>query len=123
MSWTNWRLIADKRTWYSDELDWEGPACYELALAGPRGGDLREVYVGETKNEKKGLAAYAKHGSHLSKIIDADLRRGWTLWYHATALDTKEDAVAMQNRMLKRWRYDWNIQLNADDGNERWGAV
>jgi hypothetical protein len=43
------------------------------------------------------------------------LRRGWTLWYRATAFDSKADAVAMQNRMLKRFKYDWNLQGNFDD--------
>jgi hypothetical protein len=70
MGWTEFRKIAESSTWYDDEFDWEGPACYELAIAGPRGGGLRPVYVGETKNEKKRIAAYASHGSHLSDIID-----------------------------------------------------
>lgn len=117
MGWTDWRMIADHGTWYDDDFDWDGPACYELAIAGPSGGDLRQVYVGETKNEKKRIAAYACHGSHLSEIIDDHLRRGWALWYHATALDSKAAAAAMQNRLLKRFKYDWNILLNADDSD------
>ena len=112
MGWTKWRKIADRKEWYGDELDWTGPACYQLAIAGPRGGDLRIVYVGETKNEATRVIAYATHGSHLSVIIESHPRKGWILWYRATATRTKAEAVAMQNRLLDRFDYDWNALLN-----------
>jgi len=112
VGWTQWRKVADKGGWYDEELDWDGPACYELALAGPRGGDLRQVYVGETRNERRRVAAYARSGSHLSQIVNQHLRDGWTLWYRARATKSKAAAKAMQNRLLKRFKYDWNIQLN-----------
>jgi hypothetical protein len=38
MGWTKWRKIADKKYWYGDEFDYEGPVCYELEIGGPRGG-------------------------------------------------------------------------------------
>ncbi len=55
-TWTDWRKIADRRSWYDDTLDWDGPACYELAIGGPRGGNLKIVYLGETSNEKTALS-------------------------------------------------------------------
>ncbi len=113
--WTGWRKIADKKEWYSDSFDWEGPACYELAIAGPRGGNLKIVYVGETVNEKKRISTYARHGSHLSEIINWHLNRGWCLFYHARIAASKEAAVKMQNSLLKKCDYDWNLQLNAVD--------
>jgi hypothetical protein len=113
MGWTNWRKIADRYEWYDDELEWDGPACYELAIAGPRGGDLRPVYVGETSNEGRRVASYARSGSHLSEIVDEHLRCGWTLWYRAQAAPTKAAAIAMQDRLLDRFGYDWNLQLNS----------
>ena len=112
MSWTRWRLIATRREWFDDQLDWDGPACYELSVAGPRGGDRQVVYVGETGNEKKRVAAYARSGSHLSEIVADHLRDGWCLWYHAWAKDSKAEAVAMENRLLRDFDYDWNILLN-----------
>jgi hypothetical protein len=110
--WTQWREIADKDYWYSESLDWNGPACYELSIAGPRGGDRRVVYVGETFNERKRVSAYARHGSHLSKIIHSHLADGWHLYYRARAASSKSEAVEMQDRLLARWDYDWNIVLN-----------
>ena len=110
--WTRWRKIADQYEWYPDLLDWDGPACYELAIAGPRGGNLQIVYVGETSNEKKRVAAYAQHGSHLSEIIHWRLSRGWHLHYRARAARSKEEAVWMQDNFLARWDYDWNEKLN-----------
>jgi hypothetical protein len=111
-AWTQWRKIADKRGWYGDDLDWDGPACYELATGGPRGGNLRIIYVGETANERKRVIAYASHGSHLAEIINWHLRQGWHLFYRAQTKNSKRSAVEMQNRLLAEFEYDWNIQLN-----------
>ena len=112
MAWTRWRKIADRRHWFPEALDWNGPACYELALAGPRGGDLRIVYVGETVNEHSRVVAYASRGSHLAEIIASHLRRGWCLFYRAQAKVSKAEAVRMQNSLLADYDYDWNILLN-----------
>lgn len=106
--WTVLRKIADKDYWYTEILDYDGPACYELAIAGPRGGSPRIVYVGETGNERNRLTCYARHGSHLSSIIDAHLANGWHLYYRAQALASKEAAKRMQDNLLARHRYDWN---------------
>jgi hypothetical protein len=111
--WTNWRHVAEHGVWYSDVLDWDGPACYELAVAGPHGGNLRIVYVGETISERKRVAAYARSGSHLSKIIAAHLRDGWHLWYRARAARSKAHAVEMQDSLLLQYDYDWNLKLNS----------
>ena len=110
--WTNWRRIADRSTWYPELLDWDGPACYELAIGGARGGNRQIVYVGETLNERKRIVAYARDGSHLSEIIHDHLVRGWCLFYRARAASSKQDAVRMQDSLLLRWDYDWNLKLN-----------
>jgi hypothetical protein len=112
MGWTNWRKIAEKGTWCDDELDYDGPACYELAVGGPRGGDIRPVYVGETVNERTRVIAYASHGSHLAQIIRSHLRDGWSLYYRAQARPSKKAAKAMQDRLLEQFAYDWNILTN-----------
>ena len=112
-AWTQWRKIADRNYWFDDVLDWDGPACYELAVGGPRGGNLRIVYVGETKSESRRVIAYALHGSHLAKIIEWHLKRGWHLFYRAQTKNSKREAVRMQNNLLAEFDYDWNIQLNS----------
>jgi hypothetical protein len=110
--WTNWRMIADRTTWYPDTLDWDGPACYELSIAGSRGGNRHIVYVGETSNERKRIIAYASHGSHLSEIVHTHLSDGWHLHYRACAASSKREAVRLQDDLLSRWDYDWNLKLN-----------
>lgn len=113
MRWTNWRKIADKDHWYGESLDWDGPACHELGIRGPRGGNHRTVYVGETMNEKRRILTYAKNGSHLAEIIDNHLDQGWHLWYHAILTQTKEKAVLLQNNLLAKYSYEWNKKLNS----------
>jgi hypothetical protein len=110
--WTHWRRIADRREWFGESLDWDGPACYELGIGGPRRGDFRIVYVGETVNEQRRVIAYASHGSHLSDIIAWHLARGWHLFYRAQLKRSKRAAVRLQNNLLARFAYDWNKQRN-----------
>lgn len=110
--WTDWRLIAAGNLWSDESFDWCGPACYELALAGSRGGNLRRVYVGETVNERVRLSSYASYGSHLNREISQSLRQGWSLFYRARAVPNKEKAVQAQNALLARHDYDWNIARN-----------
>jgi hypothetical protein len=114
MSWTAWRLIATHKEWLAENLDYDGPSCYELATGGARGGRIQTRYVGETKHEKTRMKQYAYDGSHLSEIIHANLKRGWNLYYHGWQLPSKQAAVAMQNRLLARHKYDWNDLLNRD---------
>lgn len=109
MGWTDWRKIAEGSSWFDDDLDYDGPCCYELAVAGPRGGDLMVVYVGETCDEERRILAYAVDGSHLRDEIYDHLRRGWTLWYRAWSHDTKRSARAMQDRLLSGYKYPWNL--------------
>ncbi len=110
--WTGWRKIADRGGWYGESLDWDGPACYKLAIAGPRGGGLQIKYVGETGNERKRVVAYAQNGSHLSEIIYQALADGWCLYYRAHKAKSKTDAKRMQDNLLAHWAYDWNTRLS-----------
>ena len=114
VGWTTFRVIATINEFTTEACDHDGPACYELAIAGPRGGDLRIVYVGETQNERARMTCYGRDGSHLSKIIRQHLRNGWHLYYRGWATPTKKAAITLQNRLLSKSRYDWNIQLNGD---------
>jgi len=106
--WTEWRKLADKKYWYPNEFDYEGPACYELGIGGPNYDNIQPVYVGETSNEKERLSIYARHGSNLADIIEYHLNRGFTLYYRAQALPSKEDAKNMQDNLLRRYKYPWN---------------
>jgi hypothetical protein len=112
MAWTRWRKVADRNNWFSEHFDYAGPACYELGTGGPRGGAIKIHYVGETNNERSRIACYARHGSHLSMIIDSHLRQGWCLYYRARCCVSKEAAKEMQDNLLRRFQYDWNVVLN-----------
>ncbi len=111
-AWTRWRRIADRQYFYDDDLDWNGPACYQLAIAGPLGGNIRVVYVGETCNEAARISSYARSGSHLRKEIDLHLRRGYTLFYRARAASSKNAAKVLESNLLSRNDYDWNLREN-----------
>lgn len=110
MRWSNWRKITDNDFAFLDNIRCHsGPAVYELAVAGPRGGNKKVVYIGETKLEQHRISEYAKRGSHLVNLIDAETALGHTIWYRAIARASKEDAKDMQDRRLRDYTYPWNI--------------
>lgn len=114
MGWTRWRKIAERAEYIDDWSDYDGPAVYELATGGPDGKRIRVHYVGETQCESARIGAYARHGSHLRRIIDDHLDRGWSLYYRAIACTSKDEAKRRQDDLLRRFEYDWNIVLNHD---------
>jgi len=115
MAWTQWRKLTNQDEWFDDKFGYAGPSCYELGTGGARGGNIQIHYVGETKNKKSRMRCYAAHGSHLSEIIDDHLARGWCLFYRGRSHGSKTEAVAMQNNLLAKHTYDWNVMLNGDD--------
>jgi len=106
--WTELIKIADENFWYPQDLYYDGPACYQLVIAGTRKGNARIVYVGETQNERCRITAHARRSSHLSEIIDWHLAEGWHLYYRSQALLTKQMAFEMQNRLLSKHYFPWN---------------
>jgi hypothetical protein len=110
MHWTPWRKIADRWLWYTDGLTYDGPSCYELGTRGPRGGGIRRHYCGDAQNERARISAYARHGSHLGQIIASHLNGGRALYCRSIACATSVEAAALQDALLSRNRYDWNIQ-------------
>lgn len=61
------------------------------------------------------MISYARSGSHLAKIISRYLGEGWCLYYRSYSCDSKREAIEMQNNLLDKFKYKWNIQLNLDD--------
>ena len=112
MAWTNWRLLAMSREWFDGGFDYDGAACYQLSIAGPRGGNREVVYCGHTGNEKRRMSGYGRDGSHLANVIRNHLREGWSLYYRGWCCKSKEEADAMERRMLANFAFPWNTILN-----------
>jgi hypothetical protein len=112
VAWTTWRLLAEGREWCDADFDYDGAACYQLSIAGPRGGNRHIVYCGHTGNEKERMTQYGRDGSHLAEIIRQHLNKNWSLSYRGWCCDSKEDAAAMERRLLNKFKFPWNIVLN-----------
>ena len=77
------------------------------------------VYVGSTCRGKSGalkqrIKEYCKKGSHKRDLINNTLREGYELRVRVktSALNTKEDAQDMENKLLKKYDYAWNERQN-----------
>jgi hypothetical protein len=103
-----WRRLATREEWDRAVLDHAGPAVYELAIAGSRGGRLTTKYVGETGDADRRMAEYGRHGSHLREVIGEVLSEGWVLHYRLVRLPSKEAAVQFEAVMLEKYNYPWN---------------
>ena len=82
----------------------------------------RVVYVGSTCRGKAGalrnrILEYCRNGSHKEDLINDALRRGYELWVRvkvSQALDDcKANAERMENELLAKYNYAWNIRNNA----------
>jgi hypothetical protein len=76
LPWTKWRKIADKKEWYDDDFDNDGPAYYELGV-GHSKTRVSIKYVGHTINERRRMSEYGAHGSHISAIVPNIRQRKW----------------------------------------------
>lgn len=58
------------------------------------------------------MPCYWCKGSHHASIVDANLERGWLIWYRSMVLPTNAAASSTQNNVLPSRRYDWHYLLN-----------
>lgn len=83
------------------------------------------VYVGSTCRRKPGglrhrILEYCTHGSHKKELINIALLHGYELWVrvkivkgkHCSREETKRKAEKMENDLLNRYDYAWNIRNN-----------
>ena len=78
------------------------------------------VYVGSTCRAKEGalrqrINEYCTNGSHKADLINDALRRGYELSVRVKISDSDEEEGAenMENELLKRYNYAWNVRNNA----------
>ena len=78
------------------------------------------VYVGSTCRAKEGalrqrINEYCTNGSHKANLINDALNRGYELWVRVKVSDSneEEDAENMENELLERYNYAWNVRNNA----------
>lgn len=108
--WTKWRKLA-KGNIYFTNFDNPSFSCYELGLKTSQGETKTPVYVGYTTNEDKRMEDYGCVGSHLKKIIDSKLGKGFILYYRAQAKKTSKQAKRCEKKLLSKHYYCWNTQL------------
>ena len=82
----------------------------------------RVVYVGSTCRGKPGalrrrIKEYCTNGSHKANLINDALNRGYELWVRVKTSKKeekkREDAENMENELLEKYNYAWNVRNNA----------
>ena len=86
------------------------------------------VYVGSTCRGKPGalrqrIYEYCRNGSHKANLINDALNRGYELWVRVkiSKEETIEDAENMENELLERYNYAWNVRNNTIRNILPWG--
>ena len=75
------------------------------------------VYVGSTCSCKPGslrgrILEYCRNGSHKDDLINDALRRGYELWVRVKSAGDRETAEDLENDLLDRYNYAWNVRCN-----------
>lgn len=118
MGWTYWKRLATQTEYYSDDIDYSGPAVYELGVRRRYGKYKTPVYVGETGDLKRRMKDYAVTGSHLRSYANKYWRMGYTIYFRFQPTNSKSEAKKLQDELLKRYgleRYPWNNNFNTGD--------
>lgn len=110
MRWSRWIFLADY-TGY-EPCNYDGPGCYELAIGGPRGGNLVIKYIGETSNISRRMRDYGHGagGSHHAARIFMELRGGKSIFYRFIKTNSKIEAKKLQDLFKNNnpEKYPWN---------------
>ena len=112
-------ICKDIKTAFSNEARYCG--IYEWQAIGTlRNQPDYVVYVGSTCRAKEGalrqrINEYCTNGSHKANLINDALNRGYELWVRVKVSDSneEEDAENMENELLERYNYAWNVRNNA----------
>ena len=98
MSWTIWRKLAEDDEYF--EVDYHRPACYQLAIGGSRGGNIRIKYVGYSNDLKERMRSYGNHGSNIAGEIDHAIEEGDSIFYRYKKCTTENQAWECEQRQL-----------------------
>lgn len=101
---------------------WVDNLCgiYEWRVTKFEGTDPRVVYVGSTcprsrsprQSMRNRIVAYTTNGNHKRELINEALRRGYELWVRFKLTKDENEAMAMEDALLARYDYAWNIRNN-----------
>ena len=114
MGWTHWEKLADKDSWYPENLNYDGSACYELGIRGKWKQSVTVTYVGETSNLKTRMVQYGKYGSHKWRELNKYWKYNYTLYFRYYPTKNAESAKSLEDDRLEKFgleRYLWNTNL------------
>ena len=80
----------------------------------------RVVYTGSTCSRRRNscqrmqnrIVEYTKHGNHKTKVINDALRDGHELWVRFKPAKSPQEAMDMENELLRKYNYAWNERNN-----------
>lgn len=80
------------------------------------------VYVGSTCRSKPGalrrrIMEYCTNGSHKEDLINEALFKGYELWVRVKTSIGRDNAQDMENNLLDKYDYAWNIRNNGEMRN------
>ena len=118
-------ICTDIESAFPDEAEECG--IYEWKAKGTLANQpIHVVYVGSTCRGKTGalrrrINEYCRNGSHKANLINGALNRGYELWVRVKTSKKKrkkkrkkkEDAENMENELLEKYNYAWNVRNNA----------
>lgn len=94
---------------------------YEWRATEEYGTNPSVVYLGSTCPPAPGpgpwhlenrIVAYTRHGNHKAELINDVLTRGCELWVRFKTAPAHQVASRMENELLSKYNYPWNIRNN-----------
>jgi hypothetical protein len=107
MSWTPWKKIADRLTWYQDHAMFL-PVCYELGVGEPGQGPVDVVYAATTPSERQMMEEFAAGGTPISDKLTTELNAGREIFFRCQGLPTPDAGAVLLSEALAARPHPWN---------------
>lgn len=94
--------------WRASRLPRHGQAIHKVVYVGstcPRQGNFPRL--------RSRILDYCIHGNHKKELINDALNRGYELSVRYKEAANVEEATGLENELLKKYNYAWNIRNNA----------
>ena len=64
--------------------------------------------------QRRRINEYCTNGSHKEDFMNEALTEGYELWVRVKTSEGKKDAEDMENKLLEKYDFAWNIQKNGE---------
>jgi predicted GIY-YIG superfamily endonuclease len=108
---TDWQLLRteDGHWAYKEDIEDDGPACYELGIS-RLAGNVHTVYVGHATNLRKRMHDHAIGDKTTRRFMEKSIANGFKVYFRFHRMSSSSEAEELEKKHIQKswWKYCWN---------------